>query len=113
MLPDPTSPDFPAALKAAREAAGLTRTEFARRAKINGVMPRRYEEPDAQDFTRPTRTTWLWLNFALGFSAAPPSPEPLPVVEPATGVSLAQASIDQIVAELRSRGATLTLSFSG
>lgn len=65
MLPSPTSPDFPAALKARRELLGLSRAELARRAGIHGVMPRRYEEPDTGEFASPRADTWKKLNEIL------------------------------------------------
>lgn len=69
MLPYPTDPDFPAALKARREALGLSRSALARLAGIHGVMPRRYEDPTCRDFARPRLdTTWADLNKALGYT---------------------------------------------
>ena len=68
MLPYPSSPEFPAALKARRESLGMSRSALAREAKIHVVMPRRYEEPDCGEFARPrVDTTWLALNKALGY----------------------------------------------
>lgn len=68
MLPYPSSPEFPAALKARRESVGMSRSALAREAKIHVVMPRRYEEPDCGEFARPrVDTTWLALNKALGY----------------------------------------------
>lgn len=68
MLPYPSSPDFPSALKARREFRGMSRAALARAANIHEVMPRRYEEPDCGEFTRPRpETTWLALNRALGY----------------------------------------------
>jgi transcriptional regulator with XRE-family HTH domain len=68
MLPYPSSPEFPAALKARRESLGMSRSDLAREAKIHVVMPRRYEEPDCGEFARPrVDTTWLALNKALGY----------------------------------------------
>lgn len=68
MLPYPSSPEFPAALKARRESLGMSRSALAREAKIHVVMPRRYEEPDCGEFARPrVETTWLALNKALGY----------------------------------------------
>lgn len=68
MLPYPRSPDFPAALKTRRELRGMSRSALARAAGIHEVMPRRYEEPDCGEFTRPRPdSTWLALNRALGF----------------------------------------------
>jgi ribosome-binding protein aMBF1 (putative translation factor) len=107
MLPDPTSKDFPEALKRAREARDMSRAALARAAGIHQVMPRRYEEPECGEFTRPTYNTWLALNKALGFepkenSVAKPSGDSIP---------LAEASTDEIVDELRKRGISVTLSF--
>lgn len=111
MLPPPNSPDFPAALKAARIAQNMSRADLARKAQINAVMPRRYEEPDAEDFSQPRHNTWLWLNYALGFcdKPSPSSEETSPSIE--AGPLLRDATIDQIVVELRSRGATVGLTF--
>jgi transcriptional regulator with XRE-family HTH domain len=68
MLPYPRDPEFPSALKARRELRGLSRAQLARAAGIHEVMPRRYEEPDCGEFTRPRPdSTWLALNRALGF----------------------------------------------
>ncbi|WP_458373670.1 helix-turn-helix domain-containing protein [Pseudomonas laurylsulfatiphila] len=68
MLPIPSSPEFPTALKARRESLGMSRSALAREAKIHVVMPRRYEEPDCGEFARPrVDTTWLALNKALGY----------------------------------------------
>ena len=68
MLPYPSSPEFPAALKARRESLGMSRSALAREAKIHVVMPRRYEEPDCGEFARPrVDSTWLALNKALGY----------------------------------------------
>lgn len=68
MLPHPTSPEFPSALKARRELRGMSRAALAKAANIHEVMPRRYEEPDCAEFARPRpETTWLALNRALGY----------------------------------------------
>lgn len=68
MLPRPSSPEFPGALKALRELRGMNRAALARAANIHEVMPRRYEEPDCGEFARPRpETTWLALNRSLGF----------------------------------------------
>jgi hypothetical protein len=68
MLPYPSDPDFPSALKARRELRGMSRADLARAANIHEVMPRRYEEPDCGEFARPRpESTWLALNRALGY----------------------------------------------
>ena len=105
MLPPPTDPGFPAALKAAREARGFSRSEFARRAKVHSVMPGRYEsQPGAPGFTRPTQKTWNYLNAALGFGPMPVSPPP--------GVPPVPAQlIEDAVARLTAAGVTVTLVF--
>ena len=84
MLPSPTSPDFPAALKARREHLGISRSELARRAKIHGVMPRRYEEFDCAEFARPREDTWIALNKVLGYDLQAEHPEHDSSVSPAT-----------------------------
>lgn len=101
MLPDPHSDEFPSALKQARIAKGMSRAELAKAAGIHVVMPRRYEEPECGEFTRPVAKTYLALNEALGFSQTP--------IE--HGVSLQDASLEQIVAELKRRNISATLSF--
>ena len=112
MLPLPTDPNFPSALKAARTTAGLNRRELADRAGINVVMIGRYQEPETQSFSQPSAPTWRKLNDALGLStSAPPPPAALPAVPAPETVDLKSATLDQIVAEVRSRGAAMTLSF--
>jgi transcriptional regulator with XRE-family HTH domain len=113
MLPLPTEPSFPAALKAARTHAGLNRRQLSDKAGINVVMIGRYEEPGTQSFSKPSSPTWRKLNDALGLStSAPPPPTAvLPAVPAPEVVDLKTATLDQIVAEVRSRGAAMTLSF--
>ncbi|WP_407920085.1 helix-turn-helix domain-containing protein [Crenobacter intestini] len=109
MLPHPHSDEFPAALRAAREASGMSRAELARKAGIHAVMPRRYEERDCGEFARPSESTYLALNRALGLmpeaqGGAMPSGEPAPL-------TLKEASIEQIVGELHRRGVQVSLTF--
>ncbi|MEG0861388.1 MAG: helix-turn-helix transcriptional regulator [Pseudomonas sp.] len=98
MLPPPSSSEFPAALKARREALGLSRSELARRANIHGVMPRRYEEPDCGEFSSPRGETWVALNKALGYEVEDTSVEnpaqeataaPLTIAQAKAGLALA------------------------
>lgn len=103
MLPHPTSNDFPAAMKARREQLGLSRAELAQRAKIHSVMPRRYEEPDCGEFARPRHVTYLAICKAL---------DCVPEQQEEDGVLLKNASLEQIIAEVRSRGAALTIHYS-
>lgn len=105
-LPKVTDPNFRAALKEAREAANLSYRELAKRAGIHEVMPSRYENAEHSNTTLPSLKTWEKLNEVLfanynGLEGAgahiPPVPdEPL----------LMDASTDEIVAELKRRGAT-------
>lgn len=116
MLPSAESIDFPPALKAARIARGMSRTALARAAHIHPVMPRRYEEPECGEFTRPTMNTWTALNRALGYSESGvvrPAPrlEEQPVIAAPAVLSLRDATIEQIVAELHSRGIEPDLFF--
>lgn len=101
MLPDTSNPAvFRAALKAARKAAGLSYSDLARLVGISPVMPSRYENGDNKNATLPNEMTWDRLNAALF---------PAEVIQSAgmEGASdLSKFSIDQIVAELKRRGAT-------
>lgn len=104
MLPLPDSKEFPQALKEARLAKGLSRAALARLAGIHPVMPRRYEEPDCGEFARPSASTYQALLRVLS------NKEGLAVDVP-SAVSLQEASLEQIVNELRTRGVTVSLSF--
>lgn len=109
MLPFPSSPDFPAALKARRQLCGMSRAALARAAGIHMVMPRRYEEPECGEFARPRAdSTWLALNKALGYElpgdidellalevqaqdadgAKPSAPTPLTLAQAKAGLAL-------------------------
>lgn len=118
LLPEPTSTDFPAALKAARQKAGLSRSALARAAGIHTVMPRRYEEPEARDFARPTPATKEALEKALVSMPAQTTlreerrtEEKEQAQAVLGGPLLLDASIDEIVAELRKRGISVSLTF--
>lgn len=91
MLPPPSSSEFPAALKARREALGLSRSELARRANIHGVMPRRYEEPDCGEFSSPRGETWVALNKALGYEVEDHTAQSQVQETPAVPLTIAQA----------------------
>jgi transcriptional regulator with XRE-family HTH domain len=97
MLPNPKSPEFPDALKRERESKGWTRAQLAREAGMHNVMPRRYEDRSVKDFCVPTTDSYRKLCAALGF--LPPER------------TLAQATIEEITAELARRGIGATLSF--
>lgn len=103
-LPKVTDPHFRQSLKAARVAAGFSYSELARRAGIHPVMPARYEDEGHSNATLPSLKTWEKLNEALFPSDADRTPE----TEPSSngGPPLRGAAIDEIVAELKRRGAT-------
>ena len=77
------------------------------------MMPRRYEEPDAEDFSQPRHNTWQWLNYAFGFCEKPSPSSEEAAISIEFGLLLMDANTDQIVAELRSRGITANLTFPG
>lgn len=108
-LPPSTSKDFPQALKAAREAKGMSRAELAHAVNIHQVMPRRYEEPDCGEFTRPRPATWLALNRVLGFEPDEASAKAEQASE--TPVLLREATIEDIVAELHRRSIVPAFTF--
>lgn len=112
MLPHPHTQNFPKALKDARESIGMSRAKLAELAGIHAVMPRRYEEPDCKEFTRPTIETWMKLNQALGFSKVSESNDS--VIDPSEklGHALKDATIDDLVKELSRRGIKVSLQFS-
>lgn len=65
MLPSPDSVDFPLKLKLKRLSLGLSRFELAKKAGFNQTLIRRYEEPNAKDFCKPSTKTLRLLNDAL------------------------------------------------
>lgn len=111
MLPPSSDPNFPAELKRAREALGLNRTAFAEKVGVHKVMIRRYEEPLARTFARPSESTVVRLNRALGYlpegneADANPAPLPKSVVKRA----LEQATIEELIEVLVARGLQPTL----
>jgi len=110
LLPHPHSPEFPEALKAARVLRGLSRAALARAANIHEVMPRRYEEVNCLEFSRPTANTYLALNRALGLTE---DTAPIPTAFAVKSVVLLhEATIDDIVAELHKRNITATMVFN-
>ena len=112
-LPDKHSPVFPSVLKKTREGLGISRSELAKRAKIHGVMPRRYEEPDCAEFARPTHNTFQAINRALGlhWDGADQSVQTAQDEVLEGEVLLKDASIEQLIAELHHRNIEPSLSF--
>ncbi len=109
MLPMPTDAAFPAALKRAREAKGLSYAGLARLAQTHSVMPARYENGvNGGAPVQPTHNTWLALNKALGFT---PEPEIVEPALPSSDVVLRQATIEQIAHELHTRNIKPTFEY--
>jgi transcriptional regulator with XRE-family HTH domain len=107
-LPPVTDPTFREKLKEAREARGLSQYALAKLAGIAGVMPKRYEDAADKYATLPNTATWNKLNAVLFASTAEPASGNAPAVScgaRAAGL-LAEASIEEIVAELKRRGAS-------
>ena len=93
----------------------MSRAALARAAHIHEVMPRRYEEVESGEFTRPTMNTYLALNRALGLTDDETVETSSPVQQKQAveqGVFLHKATIDEIVAELHKRNITATMVFS-
>lgn len=93
-LPDRRASNFPEALKQAREAKNMTQAELAKAVGIHAVMPGRYENRAHSEFTAPSQKTWEKLNKVLTsdeeFDTNP----------------LKEFSVDQLVEEIKRRGAT-------
>lgn len=108
MLPNPKSSNFSTALRNARKAASLTLSELADKACISVVMPGRYERGEA----KPTMGTWQALNKAL-YEELDDEDVEAEVVKQHMGEMLTEATIEDILEELKSRGFTnVTLSYN-
>jgi transcriptional regulator with XRE-family HTH domain len=108
-LPPATDPTFRDKLREAREARGLSQYALAKLAGIAGVMPKRYEDASDRYATLPNAGTWHKLNAVLfptgeAQAAVPGSPAATRHAEPRS--VLADATIEDIVAELKRRGAS-------
>jgi transcriptional regulator with XRE-family HTH domain len=95
MLPQANSPNFPAALKKARESKGLNYTQLAKKSRISPVMPARYENRDNANFGTPNQRTWEMLNKVL-FDAELPDFD-------SQDKLLKNASMDELIHELKNR----------
>jgi transcriptional regulator with XRE-family HTH domain len=100
MLPRPTSPKFPDALKAARESKDLNFTQLAKLCCISPVMPSRYEDRQHSSFGPPSDKTWEKLNQVLFDTDSSTS------TDPNRGKLLDEASIEELTKALKNRGAT-------
>lgn len=96
-LPDRKDPTFPAALKAAREAKKLKYSDLAKAIGISPVMPSRYENPKHSLFGAPSEDTWEKLNKFFDSST---DGQKFP------DRKLSTYSVDELVAEIKRRGAT-------
>lgn len=107
MLPNPKSNNFRSALRNARIEAGLTLSQLADAAGISKVMPGRYE----RGTTQPTMGTWQELNKVL-FEVDDDEVE-AEAVKQEVGNSLSEATLEEILEELKGRGfCSVTLSYS-
>lgn len=111
-LPPVTDPSFRQKLREAREARNLSQYALAKLAGVALVMPRRYEDAKDKYATLPTPATWAKLNTVL-FPPAPHAatavneqPRAAPMENKADKRALLEsASIEEIVGELKRRGA--------
>lgn len=102
-LPPVTDPAFRQKLREAREARKLSQYALAKLAGVALVMPKRYEDASDRYATLPNASTWAKLNAVLFPAEAGQSPvEPTPGN---TGKPLEEAAVEEIVAELKRRGA--------
>jgi transcriptional regulator with XRE-family HTH domain len=109
MLPQRNDPNFPDALKQARKSMGLSYSQLAHLVGINPVMPSRYENRDHSCFCAPRQDTWEKLNTVL-FGKV--QQDDNPAKEDDSHVYLDEASVEEIIKELKSRGATnINVSF--
>ncbi|MEI6708565.1 MAG: helix-turn-helix transcriptional regulator [Methylococcales bacterium] len=109
MLPQRTDKNFPSALKLARESKGLTYTQLAKLLDISPVMPSRYENEAHSSFCTPRQDTWEKLNTVL-FSEVQTNSNL--VKEHDERIYLDEASVEEIIHELKSRGITnVNISF--
>lgn len=102
-LPNPTHKRFPEALKAAREAKGLSFTELAKAIGINPAMPSRYENKEHSCFCAPRDSTWQKLNDLFSGTG---NPQERSKSLPAENIWLGEATVEQIIQELKARGAS-------
>ena len=109
-LPPVIDPTFREKLREAREARGLSQYALAKLAGIAGVMPKRYEDASDRYATLPNAGTWNKLNavlFPSGQEQDGGSREaPLATNNVQPHRLLAEAAIEEIVAELKRRGAS-------
>ncbi len=101
---DPSADDFHEKLREARKERNLTQAELADALKISSVMTQRYEmDRSKKNHARPGPETMKKIN--AFFSAAPQ--------DQADKRPLESNSLDELIAEIRHRGFTVTLQSRG
>lgn len=105
MLPPRDDKNFPEALKKARESRGLSYTQLARLVDINPVMPARYENRDNANFGIPRQDTWEKLNTVLYGKIQMNNETSNLAKENDSPVYLHEAPTEEIIKELKKRGA--------
>lgn len=96
MFPDRTTPEFSKALKKEREKRNLTHADVAKSIGIHAGMIGRYEKDKSEQYaSHPSQVTWRKLNELF-----------FPTPKNSVSNSLSQCSIDEIIDELKNRGAT-------
>ncbi len=103
MLPSTSHKSFPEMLRKAREAKGLSYTELAHAIGINPAMPSRYENRDHSCFCVPRESTWKKLNELFSGTGAPLERSG---TESTENIWLGEATVEQMIGELKARGAT-------
>ena len=114
-LPSPNDPNFPAALKAARKALGVSASELSRRAGISSTMVARYENPEREDHHCPRQSTVTLLQQALRDVAAGNGvTNEVTAAKPSTdaALSLADVPLDALIEEFERRGFSVTITRS-
>jgi transcriptional regulator with XRE-family HTH domain len=106
MLPQANSPDFPEALKKARESKGLNYTQLAKMSRISPVMPARYENRDNANFGTPNQKTWEMLNKVLFDTELPDFDDN------GEDKLLKDASMDELIHELKIRYAVTSITIT-
>ena len=116
MLPERNDPDFPNALRSARISKNLNMKELAHMIGIHGAMIGRYEDINHSWHSHPSQKTWEKLNNALFGDSNNTvtnynNGDTIPLQ---SEKSLKNASIEEIVRELRKRGAvSVEVRFAG
>jgi transcriptional regulator with XRE-family HTH domain len=118
MLPNRDDPSFPEALRNARLAKKLNMKELAELIGIHGAMIGRYEDPNHSWHSQPSQKTWEKLNDALFGNveiAVTKNNKDInnASLSPQSEKLLKNASFEEIVNELKRRGAvSIQINFS-